>query len=211
MRTQFVARLYALFAYFAAFSLFLPGTAHADSLPNLSTSSLTVLVSVDGHADHAALREMKQELSSIMQEAGRKVEVRLRTEAAKDETFDDVVLVKLKGNCKVDRLIPYMDERGPLAFTHVTDGVILPFAQVECDRLSRSIGHALYGEERKQSGKYLGRAIGRVVAHELYHILGKTHHHNQDGSLAKEAISAKRLISDKRLGFDVQDMSRMLP
>ncbi|MDX2269048.1 MAG: hypothetical protein NW208_13145 [Bryobacter sp.] len=211
MRTQFVARPYALFAYIAAFSLFLPGTAHADSLPNLSTSSLTVLVSVDGHADHAALREMKQELSSIMQEAGRKVEVRLRTEAARDETFDDVVLVKLKGNCKVDRLIPYMDERGPLAFTHVTDGVILPFAQVECDRLSRSIGQALYGEERKQPGKYLGRAIGRVVAHELYHILGKTHEHNHDGSLAKEAISAKRLIADKRLSFDVQDMSRMLP
>ena len=64
---------------------------------------------------------------------------------------------------------------------------------------------------RRQADKYLGRALGRVLAHELYHILGKTHQHNQDGSVAKEAISAKQLISDERLGFDLNDLYRMLP
>ena len=44
-----------------------------------------------------------------------------------------------------------------------------------------------------------------------YHILGKTHEHNADGSVAKEALSAKQLISDTRITFDVCDLNRMTP
>lgn len=111
----------------------------------------------------------------------------------------------------MERLIPFMDERGPLAWTHSTNGEILPFAEVACDRVANAVASALWGEERKQADKFLGRAIGRVLAHEIYHILGKTHEHNEDGSLAKELISAKQLISDKRITFDVRDLNRMAP
>jgi hypothetical protein len=178
----------------------------ADTLPNL-----TVLLSVDGKASAAALSEMKSELNSIMKETGRNLDVRLRSQTAPNETFNDVVLVKLKGTCKMERMIPYMDERGPLAWTHSTDGTILPFAEVSCDRIANAVAGALWGGERKQADKLLGRAMGRVLAHELYHILGKTHEHNADGSLAKEAISAKQLISDKRITFDMRDLNRMTP
>ena len=178
----------------------------ADSLPNL-----TVLLSVDGKASTAALNEMKSELNSIMKETGRNLDVRLRSQAAPNETFNDVVLVKLKGTCKMERMIPFMDERGPLAWTHSTDGAILPFAEVSCDRIANAVAGALWGAERKQADKLLGRAMGRVLAHELYHIIGKTHEHNADGSLAKEAISAKQLISDKRITFDMRDLNRMTP
>lgn len=179
---------------------------YADSLPNL-----TVLVSVDGKASSAALAEMKTELNEIMKDTGRKLNVRMRSEAAPHEVFEEVVLVKLKGNCKMERMIPFMDERGPLAWTHSTDGVIMPFAEVSCNRIANAIAGAMWGNERKAPDKYLGRALGRVLAHELYHILGKTHEHNEDGSLAKEAISAKQLIADKRISFDVRDLNRMTP
>ncbi len=182
------------------------GMAKADSLPQL-----TLLLSVDGHADHAALAEMKAELRDIMKDAGRSLDIRLRSEAKSDETFEDVVLVKLKGNCRIDRILPVGDEQGPLALTHSTDGAVLPFAEVECNRLAAAVAKALYGAERKQSGRLLGRAMGRVLAHELYHILGKTHEHNHDGSLAKESISAKRLISDQRITFDMRDLAKMAP
>lgn len=172
---------------------------------------LTVLLSIEGKASDAALHEMKAELNSIMNDAGRKLDIRMKSETQPGENFEDVILVKLKGNCRIERLTPFMDERGPFAYTHSTNGAVLPFAEVECTRIASSVAGALFGGERKSADKFLGRALGRVLAHELYHILGKTHQHNEDGSLAKEAISAKRLISDKRLGFDVRDVSRMTP
>jgi hypothetical protein len=183
-----------------------PIALRADSIPNL-----TVLLSVDGKASPAAISELKSELNSIMKETGRKLDVRFRSQAAPAETFEDVVMVKLKGTCKMERLVQFMDERGPLAWTHSTDGVVLPFAEVSCDRIAKAVANAMWGGERKEADRLLGRALGRVLAHELYHILGKTHEHNEDGSLAKEAISAKQLISDKRITFDVRDLNRMIP
>ncbi|MFO0281997.1 MAG: hypothetical protein ACK532_08790, partial [Acidobacteriota bacterium] len=88
---------------------------------------------------------------------------------------------------------------------------ILPFAEVACDRIARAVAGAMWGAERKEADRLLGRALGRVLAHELYHILGKTHEHNPDGSLAKEAISAKRLISPEPIAFDIRDLNRMMP
>ena len=192
-------------ALFAFIVCMLP-VLRAETLP-----SLTVLLSIEGNASASALQELKSELNSIMKDSGRTLDVRLREHAGPTETFDDVVLVKLKGTCEMKRMIPFLDERGPLAFTHSTDGNILPFAEVSCDRIAKAISGALWGGARKQADKLLGRALGRVLAHELYHILGKTHDHNADGSVAKEALSAKQLISDTRITFDVRDLNRMTP
>ena len=88
---------------------------------------------------------------------------------------------------------------------------VIPFAEVSCDRIATAVAGALWAGERRKADMLLGRALGRVLAHELYHILGKTHEHNADGSVAKEALSAKQLISNKRLSFDVRDLHRMTP
>ncbi|WP_031500162.1 hypothetical protein [Bryobacter aggregatus] len=172
---------------------------------------LTVLLSIEGKSSPSTLAELKSELGDIMKDTGRTLDVRLRQDAAPTESFQDVVLVSLKGTCKMEKLQVFSDERGPLAWTHSTDGAVLPFAEVSCDRIARSVASELWGGQRNQADKYLGRALGRVLAHELYHILGQTHEHNLDGSVAKEALSAKQLISDKRIGFDVRDLNRMIP
>lgn len=178
----------------------------AESLPNL-----TVLLSVEGKASDAALKEMKQELNSIMQETGRKVDVRLKQHAKTYESFEDLVVVKLKGSCSMGNMVGFIDERGPLAWAHSTDGVVLPFAEVACDRIAGMVSKAMWPGDKGNADKYLGRAMGRVLAHELYHILGKTHHHNENGELTRDAITAKRLISDKRIGFDMRDLEKMAP
>lgn len=191
--------------------------AHAAETTVTNPPVLTVLLRVDGTVSDPALTELKSELNDIMRDTGRRLDVRLRQQAAPNESFEDVVLVTLKGTCDMRRAYspyrayPYLDERGPLAWSHSTDGEILPFAEVSCDRIARSVSAALSAGENRQADKYLGRALGRVLAHELYHILGKTHEHNTDGSIAKPALSVKQLISDKKLGFDVRDLNRMLP
>lgn len=193
-------------ASFAAVCACILSPAWAEPIPNL-----TVLLSVEGKASDAALKEMRQELNSIMKEAGRTVDVRLKQQAKSFESFEDLVVVKLKGSCSMEKLVGFIDERGPLAFAHSTDGVVLPFAEVACDRIAGLVSRALWPGDRHNADKYLGRAMGRVLAHELYHILGKTHHHNENGELTRDAITAKRLISDKRIGFDMRDLEKMAP
>lgn len=180
--------------------------AISESLPNL-----TVLLTVEGKASDLALKEMRQELNAIMHDAGRKVEIRLKSQAQPFETFEDLVVVKLNGSCSMENMAAFLDERGPLAWAHSTDGVVLPFAEVACDRIAGLVGRAMWGGERREADKYLGRALGRVLAHELHHILGKTHHHNEHGELTREALTAKRLISDKRISFDPRDLEKLIP
>jgi hypothetical protein len=41
-----------------------------------------------------------------------------------------------------------------------------------------------------------GRALGRVVAHELYHIFANTLHHGSDG-VGKSAYTVQELLNDE--------------
>ncbi len=49
------------------------------------------------------------------------------------------------------------------------------------------------GNERE--GAY-GRALGRVLAHELYHIFGNTTHHASEG-VAKESYTVQDLLTEE--------------
>lgn len=71
-----------------ALSLCSVAALRADSPPNL-----TVLLSVGGNISPVALSELRNELNDIMIETGRKLDVRLRNQAAPSETFEDVVMV----------------------------------------------------------------------------------------------------------------------
>jgi hypothetical protein len=54
-----------------------------------------------------------------------------------------------------------------------------------------------------------GRALGRVVAHELYHILALTTEHAEAG-VAKPSFSAQDLMSD-RFSFNPASLERLRP
>jgi hypothetical protein len=116
----------------------------------------------------------------------------------------DIIVVKFKGKCRRDGLSPLLDERGPFAFTHVTNGEILPFAEVACDRVQSSIRARLAGNV---SDQVLGRALARVVAHEVYHILAKTPHHGDEG-VARKGLSSGDLIAEN-LPFSHHDVHKI--
>jgi hypothetical protein len=104
--------------------------------------------------------------------------------------------------------VPYLyDERGPLAFTYSTDGAVLPFGEIECDRVRSSLRTAMWGGDYKRSDKLLGRALARVLAHELYHMLAKTHSHAGEG-IAEKALSGAQLISE-RLQLNQAELNKM--
>jgi hypothetical protein len=86
-------------------------------------------------------------------------------------------------------------EGDALGQTQVADGQVLPFADVRCDSIRQLIARELIHQRPQNREDVLGRAMGRVLAHELYHIVLRTTSHGRSG-LAREAQSSYDLTAD---------------
>lgn len=157
-------------------------------------NNLTLLVQFQDRHSILSIEAMKAELKSIMK--GVEVDWKLIADVPDGQSFPDLVVVKFKGVCEMAPIPPYLiDERGPLAFTHTSDGQVLPFSEVECDKVRQSISGVVRGNDSKRANVLLGRALGRVLAHELHHVLENTRHHEKEG-VNQRALTAAQLISE---------------
>jgi hypothetical protein len=77
----------------------------------------------------------------------------------------------------------------------VSDGVILPFADVDCWAVRSFIQKELFEMRTADRAQAFGRALGRVVAHELYHIFANTPRHGSKG-VGQAFFSARDLLAD---------------
>lgn len=168
--------------------------------------NLTVLLDIEQKHSQRALTEMRKELAKVFKPTNLTLDVRLRQDTKPEETFSDVVLVKLKGTCRMQNYAPLMDERGPFAWTHTVDGKILPFSEVACDHVARSIQQAI-GSESRDRDRLLGRALARVMAHEIVHMVGKCSDHSHAG-VFRHALSGRQLIAEK-LELEPEDIARL--
>jgi hypothetical protein len=174
---------------------FLCSTVFADQ--RIQKSPVTLVLQFEGQQSPAAVASMKQEVTTLLKDAGTRIDFRLPDERGFLDEPGNLVVVKFRGNCRMSNTAPLYDERGPLAFTHTADGQVLSFSEVECDRVTRSVRSALFGGDHDHADELLGRALGRVVAHELYHILGNTAGHASNG-FAKKSLSGAQLIQDTK-------------
>ncbi len=171
-----------------------------------------VYIAWDGPSSDRALDAMKQEVETLINPTGLQLHWRLLERRSSDEGFSDLVVVKLHGRCNMagiqDGSPPGPEnENQVLGSTHVSEGQILPFTDVECDRIRRSIATLASGASPAARESLLGRAMGRVLAHELFHIFGNTVKHGRQG-VAKTSLSPRELIAD-RFKFDVRDTGLM--
>jgi len=189
--------------YFCAvFIASLPGTMAAGSMdvaPSSTTFShpktpdVTVVLDIKGTFSPGALRQMQKEAGDIIGTSGIDLGWRLRDDIS-GGTFNDLVVLTFKGTCVLDPTPALHDELGPYAFTRVSNGEVQPFGEVDCDRVANSIKGAMYGDDYSKSDLLMGRALGRVVAHELVHMLTKSGRHAHEG-VYKASLSGKQLIS----------------
>lgn len=158
--------------------------------------SLTLLVQFEEAPSDRSMAVMKREVSALMPNYD--INWTLVSEMQPGESFPDLVVVKFKGNCQTEAVAPFLlDERGPgpLGFTHTADGAVLPFSEVECDKIRVAIRPVTRSAGHRQAETMLGRALGRVVAHELYHVTGNTKKHQSDG-VNKRGLTATQLTSE---------------
>jgi hypothetical protein len=177
--------------------------------PTLQPAKETVTVVLDFKGPHSdrSVDVMKSELQSILSDAGVSFAWSSPKEASQ-KTSDNLVVVSFKGKCILEP-IPYLyDERGPLASTFTSsEGELLPFSEVACDTVTNSIRSAMFSGDYNKADLLLGRALGRVVAHEIVHIITKSAEHSKEG-VQKPALSGSQLISD-HLKLSGKDVTRI--
>ena len=166
--------------------------AAAVSLPR---PGVTIVLEFQGPRSERAVGEMKRELEAVLKDSGLQFDWRLR-EDVDQSLFPNLVLVRFKGKCVLEPVGYLYDERGPLAFTHTTDGAVQPFSEVACDKVSASVRSALWGGDYASADLLFGRALGRVLAHELVHIVSRSSAHGKDG-VTRSALSGSQLIGSE--------------
>jgi hypothetical protein len=144
---------------------------------------------------------MKAEIRNILRPA--EIDIRFRdlrryTPDAQEEVFQKTVIIHFQGACQSEfRVSPLLlDETAvvsspELARTDIQDGHVLPYVDVYCNEIRAFVPPAAHVSQQQ----IFGRALGRVVAHELYHALLNTRKHAQRG-LARSSQSPRDLTGD---------------
>jgi len=138
---------------------------------------------------------LRDELEFIMAPLGLRFEWRSLPNVRGDEIAVELAVLTFKGRCDVTGLLPRTTNPGALGWTHVSDGVILPFSDIDCDHVRGFLQKQLLQQPVQEREPAFGRALGRVVAHELYHIFANTHKHGSEG-VGKPAYTVKELLDD---------------
>ncbi len=135
---------------------------------------------------------MRTEVEALLRPAGIGVAWRVLHDRIYGESFPMLTVMRLHGKCS-GGAPPVGLRSGALGGTHMTDGVILPFLNVDCDLVRGYVSPELATQERCNADLMLGRALGRVVAHELFHVLTRTARHGRSG-LTKARFSVSDLV-----------------
>ena len=144
----------------------------------------------------AVLESIQEELSDIMVPAGMEFEWRSLSKTLGNEVSVELAVIHFKGTCDAADLSPTEAYPGPLGWTHMSDGEILPFSDINCDGIRLFLQRDLLRAPEPNRAALFGHAIARVLAHELYHILAKTTKHGAWG-VGKPAYSVQELLANK--------------
>jgi hypothetical protein len=159
-------------------------------------ATITLYTHFQQDPPEAVLEAIQTELESIMSPMGLHFRWRDLSAASGSEVSIELAVVNFKGECEVTSRGPHIPRPGALGWTHVSDGSILPFGDVDCDRIGSFVRQGLMAMDRDDREEAFGRAVGRVLAHELYHIFANTARHGSAG-VGKAAYTVRELLCDE--------------
>jgi len=174
-----------------ALVLFFAAIGHA------ATKNVTVLVNFEKPHSAVSVTAFRQELRTLLKPAGITVDVMLKSDMPDSPQFAELVVFEMKGSCSMDGAISLTgtlaNDRGPLGLAYESNGQVLHFGEVQCDRIRRCLQRITRGLRPEEHQAEFGAALGIVVAHEIYHMIVGATEHTKDG-LTKESLSARELL-----------------
>jgi cytochrome c553 len=150
----------------------------------------------------AVVQALREEVDFLMAPLGLHFE--WTSLAANDQrVWMDLAVVKFSGRCEVLPFATNSHSDQRLGWTHISDGVVLPFAEVDCDAIRAYLLRDLSLLAPQSREKVFGRAVGRVMAHELLHVFARTAAHSDHG-VDHPTLTISELLAD-RLEFDERE------
>jgi hypothetical protein len=146
-------------------------------------------------APEAVRDAVRDAVEEIMSPSGLEFQWRELQQSGGNQVSVELAVVSFKGQCHTSGPQPAHSGSGALGWTHMSDGVILPFADVDCDRIHNFLHRDLAAIPADSRDEVFGRAVGRVLAHELYHIFANTAKHQSCG-VGKSAYTVQELLSE---------------
>src|SRR5258708_2792317 len=108
------------------------------ALPPLAARELTVVLKPQSTYSQDAILAMEREASEIYRPSGVTLRWRLSNDLAEGESFQDVVVVTMRGRCDaadIRDMVPASHKVHTLGTTHISDSQVLPFATIECESI----------------------------------------------------------------------------
>src|SRR5450759_1447498 len=149
---------------------------------------ITLYTQFEQAPPEGVLDALQDEVESIMAPIGLRFQWRDLGKAGGHEVSAELAVVTFKGRCDTAAPLTRSRFEGALGWTHVSDGQILPFTDVSCDRVREFVQTGLLAFRAEDREEKYGRALGRVLAHELYHIFANTMRHGSFG-VAKQSYT----------------------
>jgi hypothetical protein len=141
-----------------------------------------IFLDFDKAPSRVSVQSMQREVTAVLGETGARFSWHILKTDTAAETFDELAVLRLRGSCRAGKLTAAVNpERITLGATEVASAGVTSYGSVECDQLQSCLAGTLGTFCARDRDDVFGRALGRVVAHELYHILGRTTHHTHGG------------------------------
>ena len=174
-----------------------------------SDSKLVVYLGAAATQPAAIQEHMKRETAAILRTAGYELEFMARGSRGEAPDAPYLVVVELDGVCTAESRAAEAPAGVKLAATPVADGHVLPFTTISCAALRQTIASSLAGQPPAMRDFLYGRALARVLSHELYHVLAGTRDHAASG-IARTCYRAADLVAE-RFEFEAATLARMRP
>jgi hypothetical protein len=169
---------------------------------------LTVLLKGDS-VPAPVLRAMYREAEAAFAPSGVKLNWGSSQDVQGTGVNGQMAIIELRGQCgsgAAARVVAPAPGEGsePLGQTHMVNGKVLPIADVLCDAVHQLVDRDLRAAQAGERDELLGRAFGRVLAHELYHIILRTTDHAHSG-LRRSALTSAELLAPRNVVGELGD------
>jgi hypothetical protein len=154
---------------------------------------VTVVLQFEDQYSELSIGEMKTEAQALVKDSGVVLSWRRMDQLSSSAAFPRMVVVRFRGVCQMGLPVPPLPlEAVTLGSTYILGGEPSPFSDIECDRIRSSLG-----AQPGRGDLLFGRALGRVLAHELHHVIDRTRRHTAT-SYMRQSLSVADLIAKRR-------------